>query len=386
MRLRSLDALRGVAALVVVFHHLINMVPGLNEDRTTSLRHGIHSFSDVIYLTPLRLLVSGPAMVLLFFILSGLVLGLTFVNRDKMHYGPFVIKRFTRIWLPFAAVICISFGLQLVCPNKPVAGASQFLEQWSWADPATISILIQHLTMTGTVTTLDIPMWSLIVEMQASIIFPLLVALTLWNKWLALLSTMLLSICAAFIMSRHLATGFPLTCVNTCCFLFLFVLGIMFATQLAGWRHALERQGKSVTRGLWLVAFAAICLSPESTASVYSLSQELLLFVSAFGCAIVVFLCLIQGRALSYLLSPPIQWLGKISYSIYLTHFVVIAVVLRLLNGVVPFSVSLAISAALTLPVAWLSWKWLEMPTMAAGRAVTKRLFSRSLSSKQETT
>jgi len=61
------------------------------------------------------------------------------------------------------------------------------------------------------------------------------------------------------------------------------------------------------------------------------------------------------------------QWLGKISYSLYLTHWLVLTAVLRHLG---PHWVLAAIP--LTLVVGWLTWRFIELPSIRVSRAIAK--------------
>src|ERR1700704_3301212 len=93
-RFYELDSLRGVAALTVVFHHF---------SRICSPR--------VIYFldrTPFRLLVAGHQAVILFFLLSGFVLTLPYKKNDRLNYGPFLVKRVCRIYLPYLGALALA--------------------------------------------------------------------------------------------------------------------------------------------------------------------------------------------------------------------------------------------------------------------------------------
>src|ERR1700722_1053730 len=106
-RLGSLDSLRGVAAAIVVLHHCRQTLPTLDR-------------SEVLH----RLL-PGSGAVLIFFVLSGLVLAMTFVYRDGDHYAPFVVKRVFRIWPAFAVAILASAWLRLAIGHHDVAGTGE---------------------------------------------------------------------------------------------------------------------------------------------------------------------------------------------------------------------------------------------------------------------
>lgn len=59
-------------------------------------------------------------------------------------------------------------------------------------------------------------------------------------------------------------------------------------------------------------------------------------------------------------------WLGKISFSLYISHWVTIHAVVRMWG---PEASPLALP--LTLGVAWLLWRWVERPSIALSRRVT---------------
>ena len=102
-RLRSLDSLRGLAALaVVVCHSLIfiyKSAPWLPY---------------LISVPPLSLFVTAGGAVLLFYILSGYVLALSLGDNQPSEWGIFVVRRVCRIWPTYLVVLLASAGLGTV--------------------------------------------------------------------------------------------------------------------------------------------------------------------------------------------------------------------------------------------------------------------------------
>jgi peptidoglycan/LPS O-acetylase OafA/YrhL len=107
-KLMELEALRGVAAVIVLFHHFLLVVaPRL---------HGRNFPDDPIALvrTPLFALVNGSAAVAIFFVLSGFVL--TFHAMEKRDWGQLlagVAKRWPRL-VPLVALVNVLSAIFLM--------------------------------------------------------------------------------------------------------------------------------------------------------------------------------------------------------------------------------------------------------------------------------
>jgi peptidoglycan/LPS O-acetylase OafA/YrhL len=85
-----------------------------------------------------------------------------------------------------------------------------------------------------------------------------------------------------------------------------------------------------------------------------------------FGTLFVIGARLPGQKARSRFLENPLsQWLGKVSYSLYLSHWLVIKLCCQLfgLPGV-------ALGTALAAPVAWLVWRTVEKPSIDLSRRV----------------
>ncbi|EUJ29134.1 acyltransferase [Listeria floridensis FSL S10-1187] len=159
-RLYFLDSLRGVAALIVVFTHFLGSLP-----EQLSYRVFIHN----LYL--------GRCSVLLFFILSGIVLSLVLDRVQKLSaadYVDYLIKRYFRIYLPFFVVTILAFLLFNVTPYQRIHSLSDWFNSVG-TQATNLTILFQNIFMNGeSIDQLDPVIWSLIVELRISIIFPFL--------------------------------------------------------------------------------------------------------------------------------------------------------------------------------------------------------------------
>src|SRR5258705_2181071 len=102
MRLRSLDSLRGVAAILVVLHHWVFIFWGDH----LPYRHP-QDIRQVATDAWFHFCTFGPAAVQVFFALSGFVLTLALM-RDEDTYAVFILKRVIRIYPPYLAPVLFS--------------------------------------------------------------------------------------------------------------------------------------------------------------------------------------------------------------------------------------------------------------------------------------
>jgi peptidoglycan/LPS O-acetylase OafA/YrhL len=83
---------------------------------------------------------------------------------------------------------------------------------------------------------------------------------------------------------------------------------------------------------------------------------------------------------------PTLQWLGRISYSVYLVHIPIMYVVFRAitrlnehLGGWKSLILALPATIVLTLTVATFAYRWIEVPGMTLGRRLSERLTSKAV-------
>jgi len=142
-KLDKLEALRGAAALYVVFHHTIPY-----DSRLFNLPVG-------------HLMRFGQEAVILFFLLSGFVINYSFKISKSKHFGNYFAKRFCRIYIPLVAVMFVSYFTEsyeaggFIDPDLPsLLGNLFMLQDWSVANP---NVLIDPYMGNG-------PLWSLSYE------------------------------------------------------------------------------------------------------------------------------------------------------------------------------------------------------------------------------
>ena len=297
------------------------------------------------------------AAVMLFFVLSGFVLALPYVQGRALAWPAFLIRRFFRLWPPVAvavgvaAVLCWSIG-----------GHSPYLGVW-WTEPVDADLLSRCLLLTGQhngCASLDLPLWSLVYEVRISLVFPVIAPLVLRFPWVVggclIASGFPLEI-AAYVDGRPLnalaVTGLWPSLAVTLHFAALFAMGILFA------RHASRLAfGAAASIRFGICALVLLALASD--------------MANGLGAVLAIALALGSPWLARALQQRVLRWLGRVSYSLYVVHVPVLAAFLYSLGG--PLSLGWAVVAvAASLLAAELLYRLVERPSIAVGRAVSRR-------------
>ena len=178
---------------------------------------------------------------MLFFVLSGFVLSLPYFAGKNLAYGPYLVRRFCRLYPPFAFAVLISALLCWLLGGPVLPIASSWLND-AWSKPLTAGVVMSHLSMEGIgwgrSIGLDSPIWSLIVEMRVSLIFPLLV---LYIRRFEL-AGVAVALVVAFVCAKGqaalgdnsslLGESLAGTLLLTGRYIVMFLLGVMLAARL----------------------------------------------------------------------------------------------------------------------------------------------------------
>lgn len=370
-RVASLDALRGVAALLVVTFHCAQVTAGFAaRNDPTRLSAWADPWTWLKY-TPLRLLVSsGPPAVVLFFMLSGFVLSLPFLRSGRqISYAAFASRRICRIYLPFAAAILFSASLYALVRPTPIPALSHWFNTVAWDQALTPGYVGRNLAMTGVTSdmTLDVVMWSLVHELRISLVFPLLFLVTRRYPILAMGGSLALSALCTEALGAGEAQSVGMSFVDTGRFVFLFTAGIIVGVNAVTVRNSVARLSIAGAASLWFAA-AVLLLSPGPTVYRY--------FDLTWGAGAVLLLMLTLGSLSAHrtLSAGILVWLGRVSYSLYLVHLPLLIAAVHCANGLVPLWLILPAVILASLLCAEVMHRAVEIPSIRLGRLVARRL------------
>jgi peptidoglycan/LPS O-acetylase OafA/YrhL len=297
-RLPYIDGLRGIAALVVAVGHIAGMARP--DAPTTSL-----AGADTVHLLLWPFLFGGQA-VWLFLMVSGFALYYSEMSRRVGGTSPTPWRHYAarRAWrilptyyvgLALGAIVVLGAG-RLYLP--PAASLDT-------VRPVTTAGVLAHLGLiqnfsAGWLHQVSAPLWSVAVEAQWYLLFPLLTLRRLRSPWLAA--------AACLIVARGLqhVTGEQILGLAE-----FFLAGVCLA------HVCLTRVIPRRTAGA--IAAVACLVGLLRLASVPALGNEVLWLIGFV--ALLAFLYTSEAPGPRFLHCTPVQWLGKRSYSLYVVHF-----------------------------------------------------------------
>ena len=352
--LPRLESFRGVAALVVATGHTVGvLLPSAEAQPVMQL---------------LGRIFNGHAAVLVFFVLSGYVLGLSLDRPSPSGFGAqyatYVFRRLFRIYPAF--LLSVLLALAYLGWHRVEAGfpaASPWFNQWYRQFPAPGA-------WRGILSFQDIQLnnvaWTLRSEMIGSLLLPFFHRIQRRSGW-GINGVMLVGL---LLLARHLNNQFVAN-------LPLFYLGLTVPGMLAS--RALQRL-PSACLGVALLGCAI--LTTQITVPLDHSWIGLVPMLGAFGLVVLVAL---ERRSLFhwFLDLPAIRFYGRISYSLYLLHFLglhaLAVTALQWLPGAWIATHTLLLTLGLLLlsvtlvtPIAYLAWRWIELPGMELGRRMTQ--------------
>jgi peptidoglycan/LPS O-acetylase OafA/YrhL len=365
VRVPELDGVRGLAIVSVLLWHLMVMPHVLSP--------GGPKPEGMMWLV--RLLSLSWAGVDLFFCLSGfLIAGILLDGKGTASFLPrFYLRRFFRIfplyWAVLASCVAIPF---LAARLDPVAPAPVY------------GVLLQNLWMATRRTFGGEPLgvtWSLAVEEQFYLVFPLLVLLLRRSAVTALLVLACVAApLARWAVSAPPATNWMAAYVLTICRADALAMGALLAIVA---RSGLQRTAVlSAARGLLIVSAGGVALLMANGDTIGSPAMNVAGYsVLALAGASLIALVLTNPNGLSARMARArvLRDAGTVSYCLYLVHVPVVMLCRRYL-GVSPVPTTwlaalyaLLLPAGLTLGIALVSWKYFESPLIRIGHALDAR-------------
>lgn len=293
MREKYLDGLRGWAALIVVVFHTTLML----------------KIESGLPFTPIYL--DGAFSVFIFFALSGYVLSISFYRTGRrVDVVDLALRRYPRFVVPIFVVCAVAltlmnFGLMSNLEAAKVTGSDAWLGRFYNFHGSIPDLFLYSF---GRVFTGILPyndynssLWTMEVEMQGSIIIFAMLLIANRSTGARLIGHVVFIGVTLWIPSFMLAMALGAAIAN---FTQFELHKRLVASRFAGWFSWL----------LFVAGLASAAVRPHHYGQIWT---------SVAGAAI-LYAVVLNSTLQSCLSSRLSQWLGKISFSIYLVHIVVI--------------------------------------------------------------
>lgn len=353
IRFSALQSLRGLAALIVILRHVLACYP-----------LPWHMASVIIFF-----LFNSPAAVTLFFTLSGFVLVHAMENRGFAFAtcAAFWTQRIFRILPALIVITGLSFlYTRLPFSARPLSMNDPFMDGLLPHDiPITpINLVKCMLSLSGALVPQN---WTVLVELIVGVLFPFLWLSTKYGARY-FLPVALLSLIMAFCAPAG-GKGLP------------FIYGFSFVAGAAAYRFwqntDIELTGAGILLSVVGLSLPTTLLTePETLGAVFN-APYLTVPESMFAALLIFGLAHDDTPIARAFSSRFLLWLGDISFSLYLIHFLIIALVGRLLTPVMPSlpvvgreAAVLAATLLIALPSSHILYEYVEKPFNRVGRGL----------------
>jgi len=326
-RIDFIDAVRGIAALLVLVMHLISF----NFPQHHALTHDY-----------LRL---GTIGVAAFFLVSGFVIPMTLERNGQRRFWINRIFRLYPLYLVILvmSVVCGWFGL------------------WPWSlamEGNLTATLLLHLPIAQSLA--GAPnfvggSWTLFIELVFYALFSLATLIGIGQRHL-LLATLanlgvLVLVVVGLVLDRRIPLGYP-------CLLLCSCTGVVFYRHFRG-----QADGRTLV-GTVIAALGTTAVAFWYNYLLYPTTE--FSFLCAWNSWLLAFVLFVGAYLLRRRVMPRVLvWLGTISYSVYLVHDLINFNAITLLG---PGWWNLILVPALVLPLAWCAHWWIERPGIRLGK------------------
>lgn len=352
-----IDALRGLAILSVVFFHTAVVV-----------QPGSHLLTMIKE--------QGARGVQLFYIASALTIFLSMRGRADENAATrnFFVRRFFRI-APLFYLSMLAY--LLVYGFGPRAGAPYGINGWHILWTATF-LNGWHPEMINSVVPVG---WSIAVEMTFYLLAPLLFARlrNIRHSLLLLVVTLVLMKLLREFLFPPLSALYPdhQYFIRLYFYLWFFAQLPVFVMGTLVYQVFVKTAGKpDRSLGVTLLLLSVFLFVSFLNVSTYA---NLLPIHILYGLAFGVFALALAFNPVKFLVNPFTVWVGKLSYSVYLVHYGIAILLFNLLGDKIPagnlnYFLVFLLLVAVTLPVSWLTYTFVERPGIRLGKQILRRL------------
>ena len=378
-KISYLDGLRGVGAInVMLMHFFIVLLPAMiYSDRMPS---HLGNLEKIFTSTPLGLIGAGNFSVCIFFVLSGYVLTQKyFKTKDRSIIISGAVRRYIRLFVPVFAATMLSFLLastgmfHYFIEAVMISGNNNYANYWTFT-PDLAEAIKQAAwgTFFAGDDTYNPVLWTMSVEFYGSM---LVFAMALFFGSLRARWTFYLAAVVLFLNTYYLA----------------FIIGMGLADVFNGKTSIFKTSNKVIlsivlASGLFLGSYPVGTVTADSLYAFLDngFFQTPKYAYHILGAGMLMYVLLNSQRMQKIFSSPVLVFLGKISYSLYLVHFLVISTLtcalFLVLHPVLPYGAAVLISCVLSvlviIPLSYLFYRYVDMRGIKLSKVFYNQLAS----------
>lgn len=353
-RIDYLDAVRGIAALMVVFYHYF----------------GWH-WGDSLHFKLSCLLFNGSDAVSFFFVLSGFVLSYKYFHSDRpIEMKKYTFNRFLRLYPAFIFTVLINY---MYVHRHDLGFDLDMVKDMLWLNQYQ---LWEELLMVRHIHNYYPPGWTLAVEMGLSLLVPVFI-LAAQKRVNILIWFLPISV----IMGPNFISVFA----------FHFALGMLLSYYYKE-IQAYDFKASKWYSYRWLIYLATFLLFsmrhieriypfPSIYYKVTGILQLDRFFFTGIA-SFIILLIIMNGTKIQKALNwKPLHFLGKISYSVYLIHWLIVLAIMERWDKWVAlfgdkylaFGTMLLVALVLTFSLATAMYYWIEKPFIRLSKKISAK-------------
>jgi peptidoglycan/LPS O-acetylase OafA/YrhL len=242
----------------------------------------------------------------------------------------------------------------------------------SWHFQPDWALILQHVLFIGhyQTNTLNPPIWSLVLEMRISLLFPFLCAIALsLGKIKQLIFAVSLFLLPMLAPRLWLPSDGAIDYLQSVHYASLFVVGIFLSQNRDAISTIFDHISKRNRVCIAILTVLVFCYASMVFESYFH--RNFVDLLRAFGAVGIIAFSLNSASFRRALLWAPIHALGKMSYSIYLLHFIIMLLFLHWFYGKVSLLIVLGLCLVAVIVASWIFYKLVEIPFINLGRKLS---------------
>jgi len=354
-RISYLDSLRGIAALMVVFYHFLGW-----------------KYPDKLIIKISNFVFNGSDAVSFFFVLSGLVLSYPYLQLNRpLDIGKFYINRIFRLYPAF----WIALILVVLYVNRFGISAAPLATLFNLFISNKHGVWEEALLIRGRSGFLGLG-WTLTIEIVMSFFIPFLIAAVYANRRI-----IIWFVFSTFILSHIFSI-----------FLFPFVLGILISVFFEKINNDQFRETVWFRKRVLFLIFGIILFSIRHIDKIFPFGEKYHSITSflnldfftftAIGSFIFLVYTIHFRSVQKFLMHPILLYFGKISYGIYLVHWLIVMAIFDYWDRIIvffpnietSFITMLILCLTTTIILATAIYYWVELPLIKRGKHFTEKI------------